>query len=551
MRHALTTLLVGFFLAGVPARAAELVIGVSQYPTTLHPSTDSHLVTLYTHGLLRRPLTTFDADWQPQCLICTKLPSRENGLIRDITHADGSAGLAVTYTIAEDLFWADGVPVTAADIAFSHEVGRHPDTGFSNATLYRRDILGIEVEGDHRFTVIFDKPQCRAEMLNDFAILPEHVERPIFEADPALYRRRTAFDTDPTNPGLAFGPYHLSRVEPGASLTVARNPYWRGQQPDFDTITLRVIENTAAMENNLLAGSIDMLPAIVGLSLDQAIGFERRHGERFAITARPGLAYEHIDLNLDHPALADRRVRQALLLALDREAISDSLFEGRQPVALSNVHPLDAFFSEEVTRWPHDPARAQALLEEAGWTPGPGGVRVNAAGERLSLSFSTTAGDRIRELVQQVLQGMWKAVGVEVEIRNQPARVLFGQTLNRREFDGMVQFAWIAAPDNVPRTTLHSSNIPSPANGWTGQNYTGFNDARADQLIDALEVTCEAEPRRALWAELQQLYTEELPALPLFFRVDPLIAPIWLEGVRPTGHREPATYWVEHWRDTR
>jgi peptide/nickel transport system substrate-binding protein len=150
--------------------------------------------------------------------------------------------------------------------------------------------------------------------------------------------------------------------------------------------------------------------------------------------------------------------------------------------------------------------------------------------------------------VEQVLQSQWKAAGVDVRIRNQPARVLFGETLSRRRFSGMAMFAWFSAPESVPRTTLHSSEIPSDANGWSGQNYTGFRNPAMDATIEAIEIELDDGKRRQLWAQLQEIYAEQLPALPLWFRANPFVLPSWLEGVRPTGHQFPTTLWVEEWR---
>ncbi len=109
----------------------------------------------------------------------------------------------------------------------------------------------------------------------------------------------------------------------------------------------------------------------------------------------------------------------------------------------------------------------------------------------------TTAGNRTRELVQQVLQSQWRRLGIDVRIRNEPARVFFGETTSKRRFSGMAMFAWISAPENVPRTTLHSEEIPSEANGWAGQNYTGFRNAEMDQLLDRLERELDRDQRRA------------------------------------------------------
>ena len=159
----------------------------------------------------------------------------------------------------------------------------------------------------------------------------------------------------------------------------------------------------------------------------------------------------------------------------------------------------------------------------------------------------TTAGNRTRELVQQVLQSYWKQVGVDVRIENEPARVFFGETVNKRRFTGLALFAWISAPENVPRTTLYSNEIPNDANGWSGQNYTGFQSSRMDELIDAIEVELDREARGALWRELQAIYAEELPAIPLYFRANAHIWPKWLKNVTPTGHLAPVTLHVEDW----
>jgi peptide/nickel transport system substrate-binding protein len=135
-----------------------------------------------------------------------------------------------------------------------------------------------------------------------------------------------------------------------------------------------------------------------------------------------------------------------------------------------------------------------------------------------------------------------------VRIRNEPARVLFGQSLTQRRFPAMAMFAWISAPESVPRTTLYSDQIPAAENNWAGQNYAGYASQQMDRLIEAIEVELDKEKREALWRQLQQLYAAELPALPLFFRADSFVLPPWLKGVEPTGHQYPTTLWVETWQ---
>jgi peptide/nickel transport system substrate-binding protein len=556
MRRLFATLalaLIGLLSAGGQAaprpEEAQLVIGITQFPSTLHPSIDSMAAKSYVLAMAERPFTAYDAEWQLICMLCTELPTLENGLavLEPGKGEDGRDGIALTYTIQPDATWGDGVALTTADVLFAYEVGKHPKSGIGAAELYRR-ITAIDVIDAKTFTLHLDRVSFEYNSINDFRPLPAHLDRTNFTADPVTYRNRTAYDTDSTNPGLYFGPYRITEVSSGAHIVLEPNPTWWGQAPAFQRIVVRVIENTAALEANLLSGSLDMIAGELGLTIDQALAFEKRHGERYRIVYEAGLVYEHIDLNLDNPILADRRVRQALLMGLDREALSAQLFEGRQPVAHSGVNPLDWVYADDVRHYQKDLQAAAALLDEAGWSTIEDGIRHDAAGQRLTFELMTTAGNRTRELVQQVLQSQWRQLGVEVRIRNEPARVLFGQTINQRKFTAMAMFAWISSPENVPRTTLHSEEIPTAANGWAGQNYTGFQNPEMDQLLDDIEVELDRETRLGLWHRLQEIYVEELPVLPLYFRANAHIWPHWLVGVTPTGHQSYSTLWVENWR---
>lgn len=541
-------LAVALLCAGTAAQAKDdLIVGMTQYPTTFNPMIGSTLARTLVINAVMRPLTAFDADWKQVCLLCTEVPSLENGRVKIEDLPDGKKGMAVHFTLHENARWADGAKVTPDDIVFAWHIGKHPQSGVAAADFYNH-ITRIDVADERNFTMHIDRVVWN---YNSYAPapMPAHIERQVFEADPAQYHNRSKFETDTANPGLYFGPYRIAAVTPGVSITLAPNPYWYGEKPHFKRIVFKIVENTAALEANLLSGSIDYILGELGLSLDQALAFEKRNRDRFDYIYKNSLIYEHIDLNLDNKLLQDRRVRQALLYALDRQTIVQKLFEGKQPVADGFVPPLDPSYSPDVPKYPYDPSKAAALLDEAGFKL-QNGVRVNAAGQKLSFELVTTAGNRVRELVQQVLQSQWKRIGVEIRLKALPPRV-FSDNLDHRDFSAMAMYAWVSGPDTPPRPTLHSQEIPSAANNWSGQNYPAFRNAAMDKVLDEFDVELDAAKRKVLAAQMQRIYDEELPVLPLYFRADPFILPKWLKGVVPTGQSDGTTLWIEQWRDAR
>ena len=155
-----------------------------------------------------------------------------------------------------------------------------------------------------------------------------------------------------------------------------------------------------------------------------------------------------------------------MVYAADRKTLTEKLFQGMQPVANAFVPPMHANFAKDVPSYPYDPAKAKALLAEAGFTPGADGICRNAKGERLSFEFTTTAGNRLRELQQQVLQSNWKAACIEVTIKNEPARTMFGETLKKRSFPGHGDVCLDLRGDRIAAAQLwderHSVAKPTP-----------------------------------------------------------------------------------------
>jgi peptide/nickel transport system substrate-binding protein len=527
----------------------ELVLGMSTAPGTMNPLISSMLATTFINSMTVRPITAYDADWKLVCILCTKVPTVENGRARiiDLPSDDkGNARKGMEVDIELKPFtWADGTPLTARDVAFAIEAGKNPKTGVPAAEDYRR-ILKVEIKDDLHFTLTKDRVTFDYNSL-DFSPLPTHIEKPIFDANPIEYRIRTAYDADPTNPSLAFGPYRVVELVPGTRIALERNRYWTGAKPAFDRVLIKIFENSASLEANLLSGNVDYVPGESGFSLNQAVAFERRHKDRFNVVYKPSLTYSHIDVKLDNPLLDDRRVRRAILMAIDRKAMSEKLFYGKQLVADDDVNPLDPMYSPGARHYAFDPVGARKLLDEAGFADIRNGIRQNAKGQRLSLVLAFASGNRISDEVAQVIQSQLRQVGIELRLKAAPARIYFA-ALTRRDFDSLAMYAWITSPQSVPRTTLASTEIPSAANEWSGQNFPGYANPEMDKALDGAERELDPAKRRAFFADILRLYADDLPVLPLYFRVDAFVIPKPLTGVTPTGNQSCSTLWIENWR---
>ena len=411
---------------------------------------------------------------------------------------------------------------------------------------YANAKITVSADDPKTFTVTYEPPYLFAQVAGQPGLAPAHVMKKGWDAfdaktasmEPgeALLAEWTkflsAYTSSATPPTVTSGAFVPEKWSPGTSLTLKRNPNsWRepegGAAKYAQRVTYNFITNTNTLKLNLISGQVNALGA-TGVTFDQALDLQKRQGDKFTTYFVPGAVWEHIDINTRGErsarlGLNDARVRQALLYGMDRQAMTQALFAGKEAVADTFVNPIASVHAADVTTYPHDPEKARALLAEAGWTPGPDGI-MTKGGERLSLRFGTTAGNAVREKVQQILQSQWKDIGVEAKIQNYPAQVFFGPDMLGKGEEGkwdLAMYAWISDPTLEDGSLFKASGIPSKANGYSGQNNSGWSNARYNELQTAAETNFDPEARRAQLAEMQQIWSNEVPALPLYFRSNP------------------------------
>ncbi|MDI6771204.1 MAG: peptide ABC transporter substrate-binding protein, partial [bacterium] len=332
---------------------------------------------------------------------------------------------------------------------------------------------------------------------------------------------------------IGNGPYKFVEWVPGSHITLEPYDKFPEGTAKIKKQVWRFILDATVLQANVIANQVDATE-INNFSIDQMTEIERRNP---GVTAHytPAMIWEHIDVNVENEWLKDKRVRQAFAHAINREELSAKLFYGKQPVAHTWLPERHEGFNPTVKKYAYDPARARTLLTEAGFTLGPDGILRDSKGARFEMTIMTTAGNAVREQIQQIIKEQLKAVGIDLRIDNRPAGVLFGTITARRQFPHLVMYAWLMSPTSLGNTLWHSGQVPSAANNWEGQNYPGFRHAENDKLIDQIFTEIDTAKRVALLRKQQEIWAEELPSIPLYFRLHLTTSNKKLTNVKPTG----------------
>ncbi|HER43982.1 MAG TPA: peptide ABC transporter substrate-binding protein, partial [Candidatus Eisenbacteria bacterium] len=419
-----------------PDRAAgggRLVIGMQQEPEILNEAVNSMVSAVYVCNLIFSKFVKHDDSMRLIPDLITEIPTLENGGI-------SADHLVYTYHLRKDAFWHDGVPVTSKDVEFSFRVMTHPDINVE--TRQGWDIVeSVETPDSH--TVIFRLSEVYANFAGDCfydeSVLPEH----LLSGSPGEGFQADPFHTAP----VGSGPFVFQEWVSGSHITLRANHGYYGDGPYLEEITIKFVPDGNALLMQLETGSvmgIDNAPDEL-LALTGSLG-------GITVYRNPALFNEHLDVNCEHSILSDRRVRRAIAVAIDREEISEKIYNGVWIPAYSDEHPGSPYhsgFGQEALRF--DPAGARRLLAEAGWNDADGdGIR-ERGGERLELEVTSTAGRASRERTEVVLQKQLSAVGIDLKIRNYHPTVLFASwddrgILKRGQFD-LALYAFLTPPD--------------------------------------------------------------------------------------------------------
>ena len=552
-----TSALVSFSAFSVTATAASnelLRIGTTQEADSLNQLVGSSVIGTFINSMgNRNTLVNLDAKGNVVPYLAEKVPTLENGLAKKLEKG-GKTWIEADWTIRADAKWGDGTPITAKDIVLSWNIGKSPNVSVASRDIYTRisDIV-LDPSNPKKLKTIFTEARWDFNQQVQLYALPSHLEGPVYEqhkGTPEGYDRNSLYVTKPETKGLYSGPFRISELKLGSHVRLVQNENWTGKKPKIKSILVQFIPDSNTLEANLLAGKIDFIAA-AGLNIDQYLQLTEKAKKQklpFKGLSVPQLAMDHLQVNMDDPFLKSTKVRQALLHGIDREGISKSLFNGIQPVAHQFFAPNDpwALSADKVKKYEYSARKARKLLAEEGFKLNSAG-ELEKDGKKFSIQFITTAGNKTRESVQTIIKENMKQLGIEIVIKNEPAKVFFGETTTKRLFKGFAMFALVTSPYNVPKTTLNSDNIPSKENQFSGQNYSGWKNKRVDEIIEKMETEFDSNKRKTFADELSQIWISEIPQLPLYNRASLIVIPSRMEGVTMVSHQFAEGFYAENW----
>ena len=533
------------FMGGAEARAAEpdrpsavrpLVIGLSQEFGSLNPLLTTASASASVRAFTNRDLVQVDSLGNWHADLAEGIPTVKAGTVHFEGGADAKTASTVAHwTLRANAAWGDGHPVTCQDVRFSWQLGRHPAVPVAARQAYE-DITDVGCTADKPRAVMIRMKGRRADShkLDGLKILPEHLEAAAFaelvrSGDGDAYVKATRYLKDPLNPGLYNGPFLPKEIKPGSHIVLGVNGRFFGTAPQLaGGLILRIVPESAALEAHLKSGAIDMIHAI-GLGPEQISALRKltvKESLPFRVVDYTGPVYEHIVFNLDDPALADVRVRRALLFGLDRPAMMKNLFEGMMLPAAHFGSPSDAWFAGMGSPdQSYAPRTARRLLAAAGFEPRPGDGRLVRNGQPLELTLVSTAGNSSRARVAAFLQEQWRHLGINVVTEFVPARVFFSEVVPRRQFKHMAMFAQELEFGEVPVALIDPRQVPAAQNGYAGTNYAGWRRPEIVDVLDEYSSSLDPVRRQEIGRKLTQLYAAELPHLPLYFRTASQVVP--------------------------
>jgi peptide/nickel transport system substrate-binding protein len=439
---------------------------------------------------------TFDDQNNPVPMLVAELPDLDNGGI-------SSDGKVITLSLKRDLKWSDGAPLTSEDFLFTYEMIIHPNNSVSSTYPYDL-IQRVEAPDPYTFVMYFDEPLASWMGTLWGSVLPAHVLGPVFETEGSI--NMASWNSAPT---VSAGPFVLDRWESGSYARFVANPNFYLGRPKLDEVFIRFVPDDASQVAALITGDGDLgtffsysdVPTLEGAGIE-VIKVYSGYNEGWFFNLHP---------EKGHPALKDRRVRQAIALAFDRFSLNRDLLLGLTVPAITDWDNMP-YNDPSLEPWPYDPERAKQLLDEAGWIDSNGDNVRDKDGVELILRYGSTYRE-VRRDTQAVAQQQLAEVGIKVELFNYDSDVYFGSyEENGPAATGALDIFQYSATPNFPDPDMADwlcSEIPSDESP-SGVNWSHHCDEELDRLFRLQSTQVDYDERLQTFYQITRHIFEEV-----------------------------------------
>ncbi len=401
-------------------------------------------------------------------------------------------GLTITFHLRKGVRWEDGEEFTSADVLYGFETITDPKT----PTAYAGDFLEVkkaEAPDRYTFRVTYKEPFAPAlSSWSNVVVLPSH-----------LLKGKEITKSPLARHPVGIGPFRLKEWKSQERIVLEANPGYYDGRPYLDRYVMRIIPDPATMFLELKSGGLDWM----GLS---PIQYSRQTDtrffkENFKKYKYLSFSYTYLGYNLRSPLFKDKRVRQAISYAIDKEEIIRGVLLGYGVAATGPYKPDAWYYNPHVRRYPYDPERARELLEEAGWVDRDGDGWLDKDGRRFSFTIITNQGNSLRANTAQIIQYRLKQVGIEVKIRPIEWTAFINDFIDKRRFEAVI-LGWTLGQDPDLFDIWHSSKT-----GEKQLNFIGYSNPEVDRLLVEGRHTFAREKRKRIYGRIQEILAEEQP----------------------------------------
>ncbi|GFO56285.1 peptide-binding protein [Geomonas sp. Red276] len=461
---------------GPPAYGDALVTGSIGEPSNLIPVLSTDSASSDISGLVYNGLVRYDKDLK---------------LEGDLAQSwDVSPdGLTITFHLRHGVKWHDGEPFTSRDVLYTYNVLIDPKTPTAYSDAYKQ-VKTAEAPDPYTFRVTYPKPFAPALESWGMSILPAHLLEGKDITKSPLIRHP-----------IGTGPYIFKEWITGQKVTLESNPdYWEGR-PYISKYVYRIIPDASTMYMELKSGGIDEMPL-------SPVQYQRQTNtpeflSRFNKYRYPASAYTYLGYNLRLPLFQDKRVRQAMTCAINKEEIIQGVLFGMGQIAHGPFKPGSWAYKPNVKDFGYDPARAMALLKEAGWVMGKDGILVKD-GKQFTFTIMLNQNDQ-RVKTAQIVQQRLRKVGIVAKIRVMEWASFITNFIDTGKFECVI-LGWTLGQDPDIYDVWHSSKT-----GPKELNFIHFKNGEVDRLIEEGRETFDIEKRKACYWRIQDILAEEQP----------------------------------------